>query len=125
MANPPDLVLYDDACGMCRSMAARLAAGDPGGKRLRAVGRSTEEGKAALGNRDPATLPDSVLVLTADGRLLDRSRAVARVLRRRGGFSRIGGVLLSCLPLSWADGLYDAVARRRNRNGAACPVPRR
>ncbi len=125
MASGPDLVLYDDACGMCRSHAARIAAGDPGGRRLRPVGRSTPEGLAALEGRDPSALPDSVLVLTPDGRLLSRSRAVARILRRRGPLHALAGLLLLLVPRPWADGAYDAVARRRGRDAGSCPAPRR
>jgi len=62
-----------------------------------------------------ATLPDSIVVRTADGRLLVRSAAIAHVLRALGGLHALAGLALSALPAPLRDGAYDAVARVRKR----------
>jgi predicted DCC family thiol-disulfide oxidoreductase YuxK len=67
------------------------------------------------------TLPDSLVLRTADGRLLVRSAAVLECLRRAGGFARGLAAIAGLVRPELADRLYDFVARRRRRWFAAPP----
>jgi len=79
-----------------------------------------------VGDEDRGTLPDSLVLRTADGRLLVRSAAVLESLRRAGGFARGLAAIAGTVPPGLADRLYDFVARVRGRWFAAppstCPV---
>lgn len=73
-----------------------------------------------------ATLPDSLVVRTEDGRLLTRAAAVQHLLRRLGGGWGVLAALSRLLPRPVLDASYDAIARIRHRLFAepkeACPV---
>lgn len=73
-----------------------------------------------------AVLPDSIIVLTAEGALLARSDAVLHILRRLGGGWRISAGLLAVIPRSVRDAVYDFIARIRyrifGRRDDVCPV---
>jgi predicted DCC family thiol-disulfide oxidoreductase YuxK len=73
-----------------------------------------------------AALPDSLVLHTADGRLLERSAAVVEGLRLAGGACRVPAAILRFVPARLADGVYDLVALVRHRlfrkPGSACPV---
>ena len=79
-----------------------------------------------MGDDARRTLPDSLVLRTADGRLLVRSAAVLESLRRASGFARGLAAIAGLVPPELADRLYDFVARRRGRWFAAppstCPV---
>jgi len=72
------------------------------------------------------TLPDSVVVMAADGRLLVRSEAFLHILRRLGGVWKVLAVSLGVLPKGLRDFVYDFVARVRfrvfGRREDLCPV---
>jgi predicted DCC family thiol-disulfide oxidoreductase YuxK len=67
-----------------------------------------------------------VLVLTEEGELLDRSRALLHLCARLGGLWRVLAVLGEALPLAFRDTLYDRVARIRHRlfevPDTRCPI---
>lgn len=71
-------------------------------------------------------LPDSLVLLTPEGRLRTRSAAVVETLRTLGGRWRLLAALVAVVPRPAADALYDAVARIRHRLFAhpadVCPV---
>ncbi len=73
-----------------------------------------------------AGLPDSLLVVRADGARLARSAAVLYVAERIGGLWRALALALRAVPASLRDRGYDAVARVRLRLFArpteACPM---
>jgi predicted DCC family thiol-disulfide oxidoreductase YuxK len=75
---------------------------------------------------DRLALPDSLVLRTADGRLLVRSAAVLESLRRVGGVWRGLAAIGGTVPPGLADRLYDILARVRRRWFAAppstCPV---
>ena len=60
-------------------------------------------------------LPDSVVILAADGSLLARSDAVVRILKRLGGGWKVVGSLLAAVPRGLRDAVYDLIARVRYR----------
>jgi predicted DCC family thiol-disulfide oxidoreductase YuxK len=73
-----------------------------------------------------AGLPDSVVVLTGDGKLLVRSDAVIHVLGRLGGGWGIVATIVGIVPRAVRDACYDLVARVRYRvfgkREELCPV---
>jgi predicted DCC family thiol-disulfide oxidoreductase YuxK len=94
--------------------------------RLRFAPLGGETFRALLGEGARSQLPDSLLLRTADGRLLVRSAAVLESLRRTGGLARGLAAIAGTVPPGLADRLYDFVARVRGRFFAAptstCPV---
>jgi len=73
-----------------------------------------------------AGLPDSVVVLTSDGRLLVRSAAAIHVLRRLGGLWSWAAAAAAVVPRGLRDWLYNRIAAVRfrlfGRKHDACPV---
>jgi predicted DCC family thiol-disulfide oxidoreductase YuxK len=71
-------------------------------------------------------LPDSLVLRTADGRLLVRSAAVLASLRLVGGPGRWLSAAAAVVPGPVADRLYDLVARVRRRllrpPASTCPA---
>jgi predicted DCC family thiol-disulfide oxidoreductase YuxK len=113
-----DIVFYDGGCGLCmRSVAFLLARDDAHAFDYAPLRGETFAARIDASRR--ASLPDSLVVLTPEGELLTRSRAVARVLRRVGGAWALVGAVIALTPRAIADRAYDAVARRRT--GGACP----
>lgn len=110
-----DRLFYDGDCGLCHGAVRFVVQRDLGGSRLRyaPLGGSTFERLVPAAQR--GTLPDSLVVLTSDHRLLTRSEGVIYVLKRlRGVWPLIGG-LLDIVPLRLRNAGYDWVARRRSR----------
>jgi predicted DCC family thiol-disulfide oxidoreductase YuxK len=75
---------------------------------------------------DRADLPDSVVVLTADGSLLVRSDAFVHILRRLGGGWRIPAGVLAVVPRPLRDVVYNFIARTRysvfGKRDDLCPI---
>ena len=73
-----------------------------------------------------ASLPDSLVLRTAAGRLFVRSGAVREGLRLAGGAGRPLAAILRLVPAPLADVAYDLVATTRHRlfrkPGSPCPV---
>jgi predicted DCC family thiol-disulfide oxidoreductase YuxK len=79
------------------------------------------------GHGRDAALLDTVYLLTPDGLLLSKSRAILAVSRLLGGFWRLAAAVLSLAPAALLDAAYDRVARVRYRVFGtldACRVPR-
>jgi predicted DCC family thiol-disulfide oxidoreductase YuxK len=73
-----------------------------------------------------AGLPDSIVVLTHDGKLLARSGAFLHILRRLGGAWAVLASVLSVIPRLLLDLAYDFIARFRygvfGRREDVCPI---
>jgi predicted DCC family thiol-disulfide oxidoreductase YuxK len=73
-----------------------------------------------------AALPDSLVLLTADGQRLVKSAAVLEGLRLAGGAGRPLAAILRVVPARLADRAYDLVARARRglfrKPASVCPV---
>ena len=113
-------IFYDGNCGLChgfvrfvvrRDTAAQFAFAPLGGQHFRATVAPARQ----------AGLPDSVVVLTEDDRLLMKSAAVRHVLARMGSLwralSNVGGIF----PESFLDFFYDGIARVRKKLFATPP----
>lgn len=72
------------------------------------------------------TLPDSIILLLEDGRILTKTSAVVWLLRDIGGFWRAIGHLLWVVPRPVRNLGYDMIGAIRNalfqRPDALCPV---
>jgi predicted DCC family thiol-disulfide oxidoreductase YuxK len=121
-----DHVFYDGDCGFCHKSVRFLAAHDGGGAfRFAPLGGPTFLGLVPEAER--ASLPDSLVLHTADGRVLVQSAAALYCLRRLGGGFRLLAWLGALVPRALLDAAYAAFARNRQRWFArppqACPVP--
>ena len=120
-----DVIFYDGVCGFCdRFVQFVLARDRPGRFRFAPLqGALAARELPARGGR-PDDL-DTVYVLTGDGRLLRKSRAVLYVLQRLGGAWGAFAVL-RVIPAWLADPAYDLLARLRYRlfgRFDACRIP--
>ena len=116
------IVVYDDACGMCRRSVRWVRRLD-WLRRLddmgysQAVARFPEIGRGALGDGLRVRYPDGTVALGVD--------AVRAIAIR----TPLGAVGAWTLYLPGLHGLgaraYAGVARRRRPEGAACPLPER
>ena len=124
-AGAPDLMFYDGACGLCHRLVRFVLNRDPTGRfRYAPLGGATFDRLMPSGARD--ALPDSVVVRTADGRILVRSAAIIQIGKRLGGPWRTLVEAVGLLPHWLLDAGYDAIARIRSRLFArpegACPL---
>ena len=105
-------------------MRVLLALDRRGALRFAPLGGETFRALVPEGAR--AALPDSLVLRTAEGRLLVRSEAVVESLRRAGGVGPGLAAVAGLLPTALADRLYDRLARARRRvfrsPADACPV---
>jgi predicted DCC family thiol-disulfide oxidoreductase YuxK len=119
------ILFYDGGCGLCRRSVRLLVRLDRGGRlRFAPLGGGTFERVVPPAAR--AALPDSLVLCTADGRLLVRSGAVLAALELAGGpWARLA-VVARLAPRRLLDAAYDAVARARGRlfgrEPQACPL---
>jgi predicted DCC family thiol-disulfide oxidoreductase YuxK len=125
-AGAPERLFYDGSCGLCHRAVRFVLAEDRAGNAFRVapLGGAAFEREIPAGER--AGLPDSLLVVRADGARLARSAAVLHIAARLGGFWRALALVLRAVPAPLRDRGYDAVARVRLRLFArpteACPL---
>jgi predicted DCC family thiol-disulfide oxidoreductase YuxK len=119
-----DLVFYDGTCGLCHGGMRWLAAEDPTGSTFVFAPIGGE--RFMLEIPAGSSLPDSVIVKTAEGDLLVRSAAALRMLHRLGGLWRVFAFALQPLPKRLLDRGYDFIASIRyrifGRTKDACPL---
>ena len=122
----PSTLFYDGGCGLCHRAVRFAIARDPDGSRFRFAALDSKAFHRLVPEALRAGLPDSIVVLTADGTLLARSAAVLHLLERIGGLWGLAAGCLSLLPQGIRDRGYDEIARTRYRlfrsPGDACPV---
>lgn len=123
---PVERIFYDGHCGLCHGAVKFVIARDRGGRLFRFAPLQGATFAALVSAERRAGLPDSVVVLTEDGRLLIRSDAFIHILRRLGGFWRLLAAIASVIPRVIRDGVYNFVARVRyrifGRRPEVCPV---
>jgi predicted DCC family thiol-disulfide oxidoreductase YuxK len=119
-------VFYDGDCGLCHRFVRMILAEDPTGGTFRFAPLDSATAREAFDERERAGLPDSVVVKTADGETLIRSRGSLHILARLGGLWRLIAGLMRFVPRPVLDLGYDFVARVRHRifarTAAACPI---
>lgn len=120
------MVFYDGGCGLCHRTVRFAIARDRDGSRFRFAALGSEAFRRLVPEAVRAGLPDSIVVLTADGTLLARSAAVIHILERIGWPWRLLGGLLALVPKGIRDLGYDGIARVRyrlfRRPTDTCPV---
>ncbi len=118
-------VYYDGECGLCQRTVRFLLAEDRE-QRLRFAPLQGETFAREVPGELRANLPDSIVVQTADGRVLTRSSAVLHVLQGLGGLWRVLAFVSGLVPRAVRDALYDSIARVRKRLFTApktlCPL---
>ncbi|RMH17822.1 MAG: DUF393 domain-containing protein [Acidobacteria bacterium] len=121
-----DRVFYDGHCGLCHRFVRFLLAEDRDGRAFRFAPLDGPVFRRMVAEDERRDLPDSVVVRTADGRLLVRSAAAIHCARRLGGLWRALATAAALVPRPLRDRAYDAVARIRHRvfkrPPAACPL---
>ncbi|MBK9290350.1 MAG: DUF393 domain-containing protein [Bacteroidetes bacterium] len=110
---PDPLLLIDGECSLCNA-SVRLILRLEARPVIYFAALDSEKGRKLLRNLSADTaLPDSVILIDSGG-LHVKSRALARIGKHAGGWLAPLR-LLNLFPRSWADGMYDFVARRRIR----------
>jgi len=125
-AGEPARLFYDGGCGLCHAAVRFVIAEDPQGRAFRFAPLASETFESQVSPQQRAALPDSLVLVLPDGRVLVRSRAVREIGARLGGLWRLLALASRGVPTRWLDVLYDAVARHRARLFAAptdtCPL---
>ncbi len=95
--SPPQIerIFYDGHCGLCHGAVRFVIARDPQGRLFRYAPLEGTTFAALVPAKRRADLPDSVIVLTEDGRLLVRSAAFIHILRRLGGVWRVTAAIIA------------------------------
>jgi predicted DCC family thiol-disulfide oxidoreductase YuxK len=126
-APPPETetIFYDGHCGLChRTVQFVLKRDSRRCFRFAPLQGATFEQRAPPAMR--SGLPDSVIVLTSDGRLLTRSNAILHIYGRLGGLWNALAVAMAIVPRPIRDAAYDFIARIRysvfGRRSETCPV---
>jgi len=123
---PPERMFYDGHCGLCHRAVKFVLARDQGGKLFRYAPLQGTTFAVLVPQERRAGLPDSVVVLTSDGRLLVRSAAFIHILRRIGGGWGMLAAVVAIVPRPIRDAAYDFIARIRyrvfGRPTEVCPV---
>jgi predicted DCC family thiol-disulfide oxidoreductase YuxK len=125
-SNALDMMFYDGHCGLCHRAVRFVLSADRKGKLFRFAPLQGETFQRLVAADQRKTLPDSVVVMTANGRLLVRSEAFLHILRRLGGVWKVLAIVLGVVPQGMRDFVYDFVARVRfgvfGRRDDLCPV---
>lgn len=121
----PDRLFYDAGCGLCHHAVRFFLRHDPRGT-LRFAPLGGETFLRSVPPEVRRDLPDSLVVLTPQGRTLVRAAAVAHLLHRLGGPWSLLGWAWGALPRAVSDRIYEALARNRRRwfrsPGDTCPA---
>jgi len=111
---PGPVLFFDGGCGLCHNSVRILIALDRKAKLIFApLGGELFELRVPPEAR--ATLPDSLVLSTPDGKLHVRSNAVLRALEEIGGLWTYEAKIGRLIPTALRDRLYDAIARARHR----------
>ena len=109
-----DVVLYDGSCGLCSRSVRFIAGHDPAG-RFRFAALGSDIGDEILhGARVPPLLPDSVILVQADGTVRVESDAALAILADLDGPARYVA-RLRIVPQPLRDAVYRLIARTRYR----------
>ncbi|MEW6776329.1 MAG: DUF393 domain-containing protein [Bdellovibrionota bacterium] len=121
-----ELLFYDGDCGLCHGAVKFVVARDREGKRFRYAPLHGPTFLAKVPESARKNLPDSIVILTEDGRILYKWEAARYIGKKLGGGPAFLSALSGIVPPSLGDSFYDWVARNRHRffekPQAACPV---
>jgi predicted DCC family thiol-disulfide oxidoreductase YuxK len=126
MAPLPERIFYDGDCALCHGAVTFLVRRDRRGDLFRFAPLGGDAFHAELSPAEQASLPDSLVLRGADGRLLLRSDAVLHAFARLGQPWRAFAALSRIVPRPLRDAVYDLVARLRRRflapPAGTCPI---
>lgn len=122
----PVVVFYDGQCGLCHGFVRFLLARDPSGANFAFAPLQGRYFATVVSENERATVPDSLVVQTTDGKLLVKSAAVLFLLRRLSrGYSLLARAL-EMVPRGLLDRCYDVIAGMRRKlfpkPGDVCPT---
>ncbi|MBZ5501421.1 MAG: DUF393 domain-containing protein [Acidobacteriia bacterium] len=125
-APQPELLFYDGHCGLCHRTVKFVLRHDRPGNAFRFAPLQGPTFQARVPAERRAGLPDSIIVLTAEGALLARSDAFLHILRRLCGGWGVPAGIIAVIPRPVRDAVYDFIARIRyrifGRRDDVCPV---
>jgi predicted DCC family thiol-disulfide oxidoreductase YuxK len=121
-----EYLFYDGHCGLCQGAVKFVLKHDRDRRAFRFAPLQGDTFAALVAPERRTGLPDSMVVLTRDGKLLTRSDAYLHVLRQLGGGWGVLASVQSVIPRALSDLVYDFVARVRyrvfGRREDVCPV---
>jgi predicted DCC family thiol-disulfide oxidoreductase YuxK len=121
-----EYLFYDGHCGLCHWAVKFVLKHDRSGEPFRFAPLQGPTFEARVPVERRAGLPDSIVVLTHDGRLLSRSGALLHILRRLGSGWAVLASVLSVIPRGLLDVGYNLIARIRHRvfgrRDDVCPI---
>jgi predicted DCC family thiol-disulfide oxidoreductase YuxK len=121
-----DLLFYDGTCGLCHRWVRLALRRDTDGTRFRFAPIGGRTWRATFPGTAGADLPDSIILRTADGRMLVKSEAVRHIAARMGAGWGQAASTAGLLPAWLLDAGYDLVARSRRHLFAPppglCPI---
>jgi predicted DCC family thiol-disulfide oxidoreductase YuxK len=125
-AAEPERLFYDGHCGLCHRFVLFVLYEDRSAGRFVFAPLGGPVFERLLSAERRVGLPDSIVLLTQDGRVLVKSRAAIHVGRALGGLWRVGAGLARVVPRFLADAVYDLVARNRrhffSQPAEVCPL---
>jgi predicted DCC family thiol-disulfide oxidoreductase YuxK len=121
-----EILFYDGYCGLCDRAVKFVLRHDGSGRAFRFAPLQGTTYPSRVSAEQRAGLPNSIVVLTADGAILTRSDAFIHIFRRLGGgWKTLAGALVM-IPRPFRDLIYDFVARIRyqifGRHDELCPI---
>ena len=125
-ANHGDILFYDGHCGLCHGAVLFVLNRRPRGEGIHFAPLQGETFTSLVSAEEREALPDSIVLRTADGRLLVRSVGALYIGRRLGGIWRVLAALAWVVPRPLRDAVYAGIARYRKRwfgtRDATCPL---
>ncbi|HUI52256.1 MAG TPA: DCC1-like thiol-disulfide oxidoreductase family protein [Terriglobales bacterium] len=103
-------IFYDGNCGLCHGLVRFVLSEDRSPRPFSFAPLQGEAIKRTLTEEARAKLPDSIVVVDNDKKVLTRSTAVLYVMTRLGGLWSIAAAFLRLVPRALRDVVYDAVA---------------
>jgi predicted DCC family thiol-disulfide oxidoreductase YuxK len=121
-----EILFYDGHCGLCHGAVKFILRRDRDGL-FRFAPLQGKTFPECISPEQRASLPDSVVVLTANGNLLMRSDAFLHILRQVGGERwRMLANVIGIVPRGIRDAVYNFIARVRyrifGRKDDLCPM---
>lgn len=108
-----EILFYDGHCGLCQGFVRFVLKRDLLSEHFLFAPLDGETFRTRIPEAQRSLLPDSVILQTADGQVLSRSRAAFCVLETLGGKWRLLARAFGLLPKSLTDTIYDGIARIR------------
>ena len=108
-------IFYDGSCGLCHWAVRFVIGEDISERKFRFAPLGGQVFESLIPFAQRVRLPDSLVVVTTNGRILLRSAAAIHILRRLGGLWICVAGLLKLLPHRLADDTYDFIASSRYR----------